>query len=240
MLVRWLTNHSYRIVPGNCVICGENSHRDLDLCQPCEEDLPWIHDGCVICSLPIDPLDNLCRSCHESPPSFDRCVCPLRYEFPVDSMISRFKNHRHLASGKVLARLLGTHINSQIEETAPDVLVPTPLHPSRRRSRGYNQAEQIAITISEMTEVPIAKDCLVQIRATPEQKSLGISERKKNVKNAFTCNGDITDKHILLVDDVVTTCATINEISRCLRKEGAKEITVLALARTPPAASQAL
>lgn len=235
-VINWLATHSFSVIPGNCITCGETTGRHLDLCRDCESDLPWLENCCTVCSLPIDPLDNICLSCRLTPPPYARAICPFRYDFPVDSLISRFKNGRHLASGKILSYLLGQEIKNLMDDLPPAILVPTPLHYKKRRLRGYNQAEEIALTVAELTSLPIDGKSLSRTRDTDDQKSLGIRERQRNVKGAFSCSSDLGGQHVMLVDDVITTGATINEMSRCLLQHGAEEVTVVALARTPPAA----
>ena len=239
--VTFLSRLSYRVIEGNCITCGDSTNRDLDLCIGCEKDLPWLGHHCWNCCLPIPAGDDLCGECIKEPPPFTLTICPFRYAFPVDLLIQRFKNSRHLASGKVLATLLARQIEHFVfDQSVPTILVPTPLHPSRLRSRGFNQSEQIALTLATSLQHPVDRHCLVRTRPTQDQKLLGMRERRSNVKGAFECNQNLTGVRVMLIDDVVTTNATVSEMTKSLNAAGASEVIVLALARTPPAAQTGL
>ena len=235
--VTYLSRLSFSLIEGNCITCGDSTNRDLDLCIGCEKDLPWLGHHCKICCLPVPEGDDLCGKCSKAPPPFTLSIVAFRYSFPVDLLIHRFKNSRHLASGKVLATLLARQIKSiTFDESVPTVLVPTPLHPSKLRSRGFNQSEQIALTLATILQRPVDPHCLARTRLTEDQKLLGRKERRSNVKGAFECNKSLTGVRVMLIDDVVTTNATVSEMTQCLNAAGASEVIVLALARTPPAA----
>ena len=145
-------------------------------------------------------------------------------------MVYSLKYRNVRASAPRLAELMSAHILDR--SIAADIITPVPLHPSRKRERGYNQSELLARGISKSTGIPMTAELLARIRNTPPQVSMSTpEERRKNVVGAFECVGDVAGKRVLLVDDVVTTGATVAECSAQLRNAGAASVWVLSLGR---------
>ncbi len=220
------------LLPRTCLLCGANGCGGLDLCDGCRRELPWLVTACPRCAEPL-PAAALCGPCQLHPPPFHAAAMPLRYEAEVERLVQGFKFHRQLAAGRTLALLLAEHLESAALPL-PAALVPVPLNRRRHYRRGYNQAELIARILGRRFGLPVIADRLYRSRATTPQSELAKSARRQNVKGAFACRpGPWPGRHIALIDDVVTTGATVAECARVLKRTGVKHIQVWALARTP-------
>lgn len=214
----------------NCVLCGIATNQDL--CEPCYNHLPQLPiNHCPICLWPI-PTAEVCGACLKKPPAFTRTIAALRYTFPVDALIHSLKYQANLAIAPILANLLIKRL--EITAKMPDLILPMPLHPIRLRERGFNQAMEISRTIAKQMGIMLLPDSCSRIKHTPPQTGLPWKDRQKNMRQAFSCKIDLTGKHVALVDDVMTTGATLNELAKILRKQGAAEISNWVIARTLP------
>jgi ComF family protein len=157
-------------------------------------------------------------------------VAPFEYRFPVDRLVQRFKYAGDLAVGHWLSLELARRARAACR---PDVLVPVPLTSARLRERGFNQAAQIARVVARELRIPASLRALERIRDAPSQSALGRRARRGNLRDAFACRGKLEGRHIVLVDDVVTTGATAQAVSRVLERAGASRVDVWAIARTP-------
>ena len=233
-LATMLRRASYRLLPGRCLICGMASGQAVDLCSGCERELPQNQSCCPICALPIGAEIEtlaLCGQCQSNPPPFHSCLAPLRYEFPINLLINRFKHYGKFSAGALLAEFLLRNLNQQ--EELPELLIPVPLHWRRLWQRGFNQATWLANYLGRRLDIPVYHRALQRTRYTPQQQGQRRSQRLNNLKGAFHLKGDVSGKTIALVDDVVTTGSTINELSRMLMSGGARRVNVWCLARTP-------
>ncbi|HJN53273.1 MAG: ComF family protein [Pseudomonadales bacterium] len=229
---RWLQQLLYTLFPGTCVLCDAASHRNLDLCEGCEGDLPRLTDVCLRCSIPLLPAQTLCGRCFGDPPPFERSVALYRYVPPIDQLIIDFKYNRKLLIGKVLGYLLARKLDDLYVDSAPDLLIPVPLHPKRLRDRGFNQALEIADVISDCCRIPIDNRCCRRVKHTDAQRNLSAKQRQRNISNAFRVDREIAARKVAIVDDVVTTGATVTELSKTLLRNGVEEVHVWAVART--------
>ncbi len=211
----------------NCLLCGASS--DNDLCGPCWDSLSHLPPGrCPICASLV--AENLvCGACLADPPAFAHVVAAASYAFPVDAMIHSLKYQANLAMAPILANLLMPQIDPL---TFPDFIVPMPLHPTRLRERGFNQALEIARHIVKKTGIAMLPNACKRVKNTASQTGLPWKEREKNIRGAFACEMDLTGKHIAVLDDVMTTGATLNELARVLRKCGAVKVSGWVVART--------
>ncbi|MBU0689271.1 MAG: ComF family protein [Gammaproteobacteria bacterium] len=220
-----------RLLPAQpCFLCGAAS-RDGLCCAACASDLPR-HAGpsCSVCAAPL-PSGEVCGRCLQHPPAYTRTVAAFRYEFPLDSLIKSLKFNEHLILANFLADALAARITS-----APDYLLALPLYPTRLRERGFNQSQLIAARISHNLLLPVLTDAAFRIRDTPPQSSLPWRARNHNMRKAFALapNLDVRDKHIAIVDDVMTTGASIDALATLLKQAGAKEVSAWVVARTLP------
>jgi ComF family protein len=216
--------------PRNCLLCGAGSSART-LCDGCRADLPWhSQPHCPQCAIPT-PGGQLCGFCLRHPPAFDRTLAALAYAFPLDRMIPRLKYHGQLAIAPALGECLAT-----VAEPAPrpDRLIPMPLHAARIRERGFNHASEIARDIAKRLRLPLDTASCQRIRDTPPQMGLKHDARRRNVRGAFACSDAVRDQHIALVDDVMTTGTSLDELAATLKRAGAREVTCWVVARTLP------
>ena len=213
----------------DCLLCGAAS-ADQMLCPACAADLPRLRGPCCPrCALP-DATGETCGRCLQSPPHFDATLAAYRYDFPVDKLIQSFKYSHRLALGDYFGRqlaLLGAALTA-------DLIMPLPLHEERLRQRGFNQALELSRALARARRLPIDATSCRRTRNTPAQAGLAWRERVKNLRHAFACNTDLSGARIILVDDVMTTGASLDEFARTLKLHGALEVTALVLARALP------
>ncbi|HMN44686.1 MAG TPA: ComF family protein [Povalibacter sp.] len=218
-----------------CVLCSaRGASPALDLCADCRADLPVNDDACARCAEPLarrisrSPL--ICGACLRHPPRFDATLCALRYAYPVDQMVQRLKYGGAVAYGRVLGELLADRVRTR-RAALPDCIVPMPLAQSRFRARGYNQAIEVAAVLERRLSVPVRTDLVERIRHTREQAELDRTQRRRNVRGAFALREKLPGQHIAIIDDVVTTGSTVNELARVLKRAGARRVDVWAVAR---------
>ncbi|MBL4827617.1 MAG: ComF family protein [Spongiibacteraceae bacterium] len=218
---------------GNCIVCGHRSLRDIDICQACEDDLPWSQHQCQRCALPTPTDTKMCGQCILSPPTFHYALSVWVYAAPVAQLISAFKYQHCYSYGKVLAKIAAKTIAST-HLHKPDLLIATPLHWWRHLRRGFNQSDYICNYWSQTLNIPIYRG-IQRIKATPAQQSLHLQQRRRNISGAFRMkpSGTLNGQTVAIVDDVLTTGATANELSRCLLQAGASKVYLWCLARTP-------
>lgn len=215
-------------LPHRCVLCDSPTGQDR-ICADCDAELPRLPPGrCTVCAVPL-PFGEVCGACLRQPPAFERVRAAFAYEYPVDALIHAFKYGRRLALAPVLGDMLAGG-------AAPDVdlLVPMPLAPERLYERGFNQALEIARTLSRRYRIPLDATACRKVVETAPQAGLPWKERAKNVRRAFVCDARLTGLRIAVVDDVLTTGATLNELARVLRRAGAAGVTGWVVARTLP------
>ncbi len=225
----WLNSVQQLLYPPHCRLCAARGEGGLDICLECLGDLPWLTPGCSLCALPLARDDeSYCGGCLARPPAFDRVVAPLRYTAPVDYLIGALKFRGSLAAGRLLGSLLALHLQHD-GEALPQLLIPVPLHRQRLRQRGFNQARELCRPLTASLGIPAAA-LLARRRDTPAQRELSASARRRNIRGAFTLTGPVPD-HVAIVDDVMTTGSTVDEIARLLRSGGAQRIEVWVPAR---------
>lgn len=221
-----------------CLLCGGTTeHAELPLCLGCDDDLPWLAGHCAICSLPLPSAGLTCGQCLRRAPAFHRVETPLRYGFPIDALITRFKHQSNASLGRLLGHLLARHLLHAFDEglPRPDRLIPVPLSRRRERQRGFNQAALLADWLRGPLGIPVDNRLVHRAQDTPAQQGLDAATRKRNLRNAFAlANGAAVDGlHLAVVDDVLTTGATAERIAHLLRRAGARRVDVYCLARTP-------
>lgn len=219
------------LYPPTCVLCGGKGAAGKDLCADCFAELPWNRHACPRCAAPLPPDTDtpLCGDCIRRLPSWDAAWSPLAYGFPVDKLIQRFKFEGDLAVGRLLGSLLAEYIAAG--DDRPDCIVPVPLHASRLKERGFNQAVELARPVSRRMKVKVRLDLCERSRATQVQSTLDADERRKNLKDAFTVKAPVQGLHLVLLDDVVTTGATAESLAKTLREAGARRITLWSVCR---------
>jgi ComF family protein len=185
--------------------------------------------------LPADTNNVLCGHCISKPPRFDYCYSLFRYENEIIHLVRQLKFGEKISYARSLGELLCCRLQAEIERTneMPDCLLPVPLHNSRLRQRGYNQSIEIARVLASRLAIPVDYDMVRRQRHTEAQSGLNAKQRHKNISNAFTISGQVKYKHVLIIDDVVTTGATVNELARLLKRNKVERVGVLSVARAP-------
>jgi len=211
-----------------CVLCGSMS-RDGLWCAACDLALPYLDaPHCPVCALPV-PGGEVCGHCLAHPPKFSRSVALFGYTFPLDKLIHTMKYGEQLA----LAHAFGRKLAQRLAGTPlPDCIIPMPLHPARLRDRGFNQSLLLGTGIARELDIELLPRACHRVRDTPPQSALPWDERKNNVRGAFRCDADLAGKHVALVDDVLTTGATLNALAEAVKKRGAGEVSAWVVART--------
>jgi ComF family protein len=218
-----------RLFAQDCLLCGAPSG-DRILCSACEADLPTLTGkACPRCALPT-PSGELCGRCLSKPPHFDETLALFEYAFPVDRLIQSFKYSHRLALGP----FFGHRLAERAAGLQADRMLPLPLHPSRLAERGFNQAIELARPVAKALGVPLDVECCRRTRKTEPQAGLPWKERAKNIRGAFHCTEDLSGQHIVLIDDVMTTGASLDECARTLKLHGAAHVTLLVVARALP------
>lgn len=227
-------------LPQSCACCQQQLPHttDLALCNECHFDLPWLGHCCAVCSLPLDVQASICGKCLREPPGFIHSKIPFRYDYPLNHLILDFKFNHHFARGELLSRLLIDFLHDAYKDQAlPDALVPVPIHPWRQFRRGFNQSELLTRDISDAIDIEAHYRLCYRQQQAASQKDSSKQARRDNLKDAFGIAPRkaplIKGKHLALVDDVVTTGATANELSRLFLQQGAASVVIWALARTP-------
>ncbi|MBS0319238.1 MAG: ComF family protein [Proteobacteria bacterium] len=216
-------------LPQACVLCAAPAGRAL-VCAACTATLPRLADPCPGCALPARPPAR-CAQCAAHPPPWRRATAALRYAFPADELVQALKYGGQVALGAYLGALVADAV---VAAGAPqvDLVVPVPLAAARMRERGYNQAHALA----RAAALALGLDCravLVRTRASPPQASLPLAARGANVAGAFACAGPVAGRRLALVDDVMTSGATLAAATGALLAAGALSVDVWVAARTP-------
>jgi len=213
----------------DCLLCAAASEDEI-LCAACTADLPRLAEPCCPrCALP-NATGEICGRCLQKPPHFDAALAVYRYDFPLDKLIQSFKYGHRLALGDYFGRQLAP-LAATLDA---DLIVPLPLHDERLRQRGFNQALELSRALARAHRLPIDATSCRRTRNTPAQAGLAWRERVKNLRHAFACSADLSGARIILVDDVMTTGASLDECARTLKLHGATEVTALVLARALP------
>ena len=223
------------LFPGHCILCRKPTGTNGDICSPCRKSLPLNHHHCDICAQPLPDsvqAGSRCGNCQKTQPFYDFCISPFRYEEAVSELHRRFKFHKDLAAGRVLGELLADTLEQRCSHF-PELIIPAPLGKKRLTKRGFNQAMELIRPASRRLAIPVSPTLIRRSRETPPQSDLPKKARHKNIRGAFSLNGKITAEHVAIVDDVMTTGFTVNEIARLLRLAGVKQVEVWVAARTP-------
>ncbi|MES0328473.1 MAG: ComF family protein [Gammaproteobacteria bacterium] len=225
------------IYPPRCLLCGGAGCQGMDLCEHCHQTLPFNHTACVVCALPLPPNTSegsVCGRCQKKPPHYDEAFSVFSYEQPVIWFIQQLKFNDRLTHARLLGDLLAA--SDCIEQISADeavCILPVPLFKKRLRERGFNQSIELARALSKKTRWPIDLNAVQRVRETVSQTGLDAKARRRNIRGAFEVVEVLSHKHVVIIDDVVTTGSTVNELSRVLKKLGVERISVLSLARAP-------
>ncbi len=218
--------------PPACVGCAEVLPSPAVFCEACLATVtPTASVRCTVCAEPGAFADRRCPRCTAQPPDFHRAFAPFEHEGAVAKAIHRFKYEGQADLAKPLGRLLAEHADVWRGPEFQGALCPLPLHASRYRERGYDQATLLAVELAKVTGRPFDDTVLTRVRATARQVGLSEAEREANLAGAFAAHESARGQRLVLVDDVHTTGATAREAARALQAAGAVQVSVLTLAR---------
>lgn len=236
----WLKD---QLCPSTCLLCDERVAEGL-ICTGCCADISENLHACRCCAEPLlnpvlSPAEGfpslICARCQQQTPAFEQVSAPFLYDFPLRELITRFKERDDLLLSRLLADLLCDALLPLSDAERPDLILPVPTHWRSRLQRGFNPAALLADGVSRRLKCPLENHLLIKTRYTPAQHLLNREQRLRNLRGSFSLRWPhrVTGKRILLVDDVVTTGRTADVIAALLRDNGARSVSVWALARTP-------
>ena len=234
MVYNWSSRLQALLFPPRCHLCGGAGDQGRELCPGCLADLPWLGPSCVRCALPLPAGTGPCATCQQHPPAFDRVVAPFRYAPPLDFLVRRLKFHQDLAMARLLGQLLAEHLAAR-PGPAPALILPVPLHRRRLAERGYNQTLEIGRELRSALGIPLERHVVRRVKDTAAQSRLPARARRQNLRDAFRLAAPLplNSRRLAILDDVMTTGSTVNELARLLKAAGAREVEVWVLARAP-------
>ncbi len=225
------------MLPSTCALCNESGANLL--CANCHyQFLRQESARCPQCAIPLisDARPHICGECLSQPPYFEQTIVATDYAAPFDQLVLALKFGHRLPLAKLFSELMRDAILRQAEQYLPQILCPVPLGSQRLRERGFNQSLEIAKPLATQLGIPMHAELLRRTRDTVQQSGLHPDARQKNIRNAFAVNETAIDliqgKHIGVIDDVMTTGTTLNEIAALLKRFGATKISNYVFART--------
>ncbi|MCC7249394.1 MAG: ComF family protein [Lysobacter sp.] len=241
--------------PAHCLVCREPCPADgsaADLCPACRDALPWNRSACARCALPMPAPTAACGRCLRHPPPLAAVHAAFVYGPPLDRLLPRLKFHDDLAAGRLLASLMAESLagraaaDAEVEASPPGfgvslaaswphAVIPLPLHRRRLRQRGYDQALELARPLARALALPLRTDLLQRVRETAPQSRLDAPARRKNLRGAFVATSATASplSHVVLIDDVMTTGATLHAAAAALRRAGIARVDAWVCARVP-------
>ena len=234
------------IYPRRCVLCLSSSQASkqmtMELCDACQAELQVMTHACSRCGIALTTPSTssqtkaVCGQCLQKPPRYDRVVGIYHYQQPLVWLIQQMKFHKKLLIARLLSQLMAVHLkrlhaNNQL--SIPDAIIPVPLHHKRQHERHFNQAEELAFIIEQTFPCTLDTQYIERGIDTQKQSGLDAKQRRKNIKGAFKLKNKPSKKyrHVAIIDDVMSTGSTVNEIARVLKKSGIKKVDVWVLAR---------
>ncbi|OQW94465.1 MAG: hypothetical protein BWK79_05855 [Beggiatoa sp. IS2] len=225
-LYPYLKSFRHWLLPQSCFLCGDANPQTI--CSYCLESLPYQKTACQHCARSL-PKNGVCGKCLQRPPPYQRTQVVFSYDYPVNKLILAMKFNDNLALLKLSGHLMAQRLDL---EPRPDVLIPVPLHPKRLRQRGYNQSLELAKMIAKQTGIPLNYTACKRIRNTPQQTRLTAEQRETNVRGAFQVQFVKPEwQHLVIIDDVMTTGATVTELANMFLNAGIRRVDVWCCAR---------
>jgi ComF family protein len=217
-----------RLVPAACVLCGDRANPS-GVCDGCLDALPRLAEArCPTCAAATATAET-CGRCLSHPPRYDRVLVALEYAHPVDALVGALKYGRALPAARPLAFCLAQALD---RAPYPDIVIAMPMSAARLAERGFNQAGEIARLVCAEFGLAVAPALATRTRGSVPQAALPWRLRKKNVRGAFECAADLGGQRVAVVDDVLTTGATLDELAGVLKRQGARSVTGWVAART--------
>ncbi len=227
------------IYPPQCFLCKKILYNEDGICFDCLSKFDFVSEPrCDRCGYPFEFATKtkhnkklLCPNCIKALPKFNKCISSVKYNDASKKILLPFKHGDKTGYAKFIAKIMSSTGTQLLEKS--DFIIPVPIHISRMMKRKYNQSSLIVSFISKHSNKPALYNTLIRSKATQSQGHLSPRQRKQNVANVFIVNNpsQIIGKNIILIDDVFTSGATVNECAKALKKAGAKDINVLTFAR---------
>lgn len=227
----WFNIIQYSLLPPTCILCGNQGCSHQDLCDACYSTLAPLGIHCLCCAKKITTTDlerPRCGDCQTTPPAFDRTYAPYIHQGEIRYLINQCKFNHAYKNSRLLGSLLAQHVQ---KFNLPELIIPIPLHPTRYRQRGYNQSLEIAKITAQTLSIPIDYSSCLRVKNTAHQISLSAHQRHKNIRHAFQVLTPPKAQHIAILDDVMTTGATANELAKTLKKKGVNQVDVWVCSR---------
>ncbi len=224
------------IVTNPCLLCDLKTAEKTLICDACFVELPQPIDACYQCGLPLHSTAprlgkmQICGNCLTQAPHFDYTIAPFLYAQPMDYLIQQFKFSGQLVAGYALSKLM-LKIISPLIHGRPQAIMPVPLHAKKLKSRGYNQAQELACPIAKALAIDLDLTSCARLKDTQPQSGLSKTDRIINMQNAFTLRKPIVAEHVVLIDDIMTTGNTLNELAKQLKRAGVKKVGIWVCAR---------
>jgi ComF family protein len=205
----------------------------MDICEACYHELPWIESACIQCAIPLarqggDPLK--CGRCLQKPPAFDYSMSLFSYERNVVKLVHQLKFNEKLVCSRLLGDMLAAAVRQHVA-VLPDCIVPVPLYKKRLKQRGFNQSIELARPVARAFKLPLETRSVMRSRDTPSQTGLDKKQRRRNIRGAFELVKPVEEQHVAILDDVVTTTSTVNELASLLKTAGVGRVDVWSIAR---------
>lgn len=201
-------------------------------CESCADRLPWVGGArCMKCGRQLAKESaEYCSDCKKQPHSFDEGAAAFTYSGRMRDSVYRMKFQNRRDYLPFFAEAMNQALAGRLRRWRPEMILPVPMHPKKRRRRGYNQSELMAGELARLTGIPMKKDVLRCVRLTADQKKLGRRDRQENLRGSFAVEGDLSGVcRVLLVDDVYTTGSTMDELSRVLKNHGVRQVYFVVL-----------
>lgn len=219
-----------KLWPAHCLICRAPAEAGgPDLCPACRQRLPWNRSACLRCGLPLPLPADACGLCQRRMPPLAATRAVFRYEAALTHLLPRLKFHDDLAAGRLLGGLMADALAAAEQ---PQALVPLPLHRRRLRSRGFDQTLELSVPLARALHIPLLDNALLRVRDTSPQSRLDAVARRRNLHRAFAVRPGIhLPVHVALIDDVMTTGATLHAAADALLRAGVARVDAWVCAR---------
>jgi len=209
----------------SCVLCAQKADLPVELCTPCKAVLLDESNRCQRCGVGMPYGSGSCGRCQHRPPEYDHCEAVLGYTLEAGQLIRQLKYNQKTSISQVMAYLLAEHLQKH-REVLPEAIIPVPIHRNRLYRRGFNQTMEIAKYLGQFLDVPVDYKSCQRTKQVESQTQLGMSARRNNVKGVFRLIRPIEYQHVAILDDVVTTGATVEELTHVLKEAGVKNVEV--------------
>jgi len=218
-----------------CFLCKTSTRTYEHICDACFTDLPYRYAHCAICRVPMTIIGHVCPECNAQTKPYDYCTVGTHYTFPANRIVAALKVGRKRYVAQIMAQAI-CHRRAQLDGTTlPDTICCIPMHPTKLKRTGFNHAELIAKACAQKLGIIYTHKALIKTMNTEKQVGLNRKARLKNIKAALKADEtfSIAGKHVAIVDDVMTTGATLESAAELLKRQGAKTVEIWAFSRTP-------